>query len=47
MERPAAPHGAHRPGGKIIYRQTNAIDPIEVRKAIVNHIGRTYASRKE
>jgi peroxiredoxin len=33
------------PGGKIIYRQTNTIDPIEVRKAIVEFIGRTYANR--
>jgi hypothetical protein len=33
------------PGGKIIYRQTNSIEPIEVRKAIVEFIGRTYASR--
>jgi peroxiredoxin len=35
------------PGGKIIYRQTNAIEPIEVRKAIVEFIGRTYANRAE
>jgi peroxiredoxin len=33
------------PGGKIIYRQTNSIEPIEVRKAIVDFIGRTYANR--
>jgi len=33
------------PGGKIIYRQTNAIEPIEVRKAVVDFIGRTYANR--
>jgi peroxiredoxin len=33
------------PGGKIIYRQTDTIDPIEVRKAIVNFLGRTYANR--
>jgi peroxiredoxin len=33
------------PGGKIIYRHTNAIDPIEVRQAIVNYLGRTYANR--
>jgi peroxiredoxin len=33
------------PGGKIIYRQSNAIDPIEVKKAIVDFIGRTYANR--
>jgi peroxiredoxin len=33
------------PGGKIIYRKSDAFDPIEVRKAIVEHLGRTYASR--
>jgi len=33
------------PGGKIIYRHTNAIDPTEVRKAIVDFMGRTYANR--
>jgi len=33
------------PGGKIIYRQSNAIEPIEVKKAIVDFIGRTYANR--
>ncbi len=33
------------PGGKVIYRHTNAIDPIEVRKAIVDFMGRTYANR--
>ena len=35
------------PGGKIIYRQRNAIEPTEVKKAIVDFIGRTYASRPE
>jgi peroxiredoxin len=33
------------PGGKIIYRKSGAIEPIEVRKAIVDLIGRTYANR--
>jgi len=33
------------PGGKIIYRKSDAFDPIEVRKAIVEHLGRTYAGR--
>jgi thiol-disulfide isomerase/thioredoxin len=33
------------PGGKMIYRKSGAIDPIEVRKAIVESIGRTYANR--
>ena len=30
------------PGGKVVYRKTGPIDPIEVRKAIVGHLGRTY-----
>jgi peroxiredoxin len=33
------------PGGKIVYRHIGAIEPIEVRKAVVEHIGRTYANR--
>ncbi len=33
------------PGGKVIYRAVNAIDALEVRRAIVGHLGRTYASR--
>jgi hypothetical protein len=33
------------PGGKILYRQGGPIEPIEVRKAIVDVIGRTYANR--
>jgi thiol-disulfide isomerase/thioredoxin len=33
------------PGGKVIYRHTNAVDPIELRKAIVEFLGRTYANR--
>lgn len=32
------------PGGKVVYRHTGQIDPLEVKKAIVSHIGRTYAS---
>src|SRR5262245_53073547 len=35
------------PGGKVIYRQTNAIDPVEVKQAIVEFIGRTYANRPD
>jgi thiol-disulfide isomerase/thioredoxin len=31
------------PGGKIIWRHTGAIEPVETLKAIVDHIGRTYA----
>jgi peroxiredoxin len=33
------------PGGKVVYRKTNAIDPLEVKRAIVGYLGRTYASR--
>lgn len=33
------------PGGKVIYRKTGPIEPLEVRRAIVGAIGRTYASR--
>jgi peroxiredoxin len=32
------------PGGKVVYRHTGQIDPLELKKAIVSHIGRTYAS---
>jgi thiol-disulfide isomerase/thioredoxin len=30
------------PGGKIVYRKTGAIDPLEVKRAIVGYLGRTY-----
>ena len=33
------------PGGKVIYRKLGSIDPLEVKKKIVEHIGRTYASK--
>jgi len=33
------------PGGKVIYRKLGPIDPIEVKKKIVEQIGRTYASK--
>ena len=33
------------PGGKVIYRKHDAIEPMELKKAIVGHLGRTYASR--
>ncbi|MBC8117697.1 MAG: redoxin domain-containing protein, partial [Candidatus Saccharimonas sp.] len=33
------------PGGKVIYRQSNQIKPLEVRRAIVDVLGRTYANR--
>jgi thiol-disulfide isomerase/thioredoxin len=35
------------PGGKVIYRHAGPIDPLEVRRAIVDVLGRTYASRTE
>jgi thiol-disulfide isomerase/thioredoxin len=33
------------PGGKVIYRRHDSIDPQELKKIIVEHLGRTYASR--
>ncbi len=33
------------PGGKVVDRQVNEIDPLQLKKAIVNQLGRTYASR--
>ena len=30
------------PGGKVIYRSTGAFDPLELKRAIVGHLGRTY-----
>src|SRR4029077_10719187 len=30
------------PGGKVIYRKTGAIEPLEVKRAIVEFLGRTY-----
>ena len=30
------------PGGKVIYRHTGAVDPLELKKAIVGYLGRTY-----
>ena len=30
------------PGGKVVYRKVGAIDPLEVKRAIVGHLGRTY-----
>jgi hypothetical protein len=31
------------PGGTVIYRHTGRFDAVEVKKAIVSYIGRTYA----
>lgn len=33
------------PGGKILYRKHDSIHPLELKQAIVEHLGRTYASR--
>jgi peroxiredoxin len=33
------------PGGKVIYRHSGPIDPVEVKRAVVDYIGRTYAGR--
>jgi peroxiredoxin len=33
------------PGGKVLFRQNGSIEPLEVRRAIVDFLGRTYASR--
>ncbi len=30
------------PGGKVIYRKSGGIDPLEVKRAIVGYLGRTY-----
>jgi peroxiredoxin len=30
------------PGGKVIYRKTGAIEPLEVKRAVVGRLGRTY-----
>src|SRR5258706_15530469 len=35
------------PGGKVIYRQTGEFDAMELKKAIVNYLGRTYADRQD
>ena len=30
------------PGGKVIFRKSGAVDPLELKRAIVGHLGRTY-----
>jgi len=30
------------PGGKVLYRKSGPIDPLEVRRAVVTYLGRTY-----
>jgi hypothetical protein len=32
------------PGGKVVYRSDGPIKPLEVRRAIVDQLGRTYAA---
>ena len=34
------------PGGKVLYRKSGPLQSLAVRRAIVDHLGRTYASRK-
>ena len=34
------------PGGKVLYRKSGPLEPLEVKRAVVEHLGRTYASRK-
>jgi peroxiredoxin len=34
------------PGGKVVYRKTGVIDPLEVKRAVVGYLGRTYAAKK-
>ena len=34
------------PGGKVLYRNTGGIDPLEVKRVIVDYLGRTYATKK-
>lgn len=34
------------PGGEVVYRHNGPIDPLELKKAIVGYLGRTYAGRK-
>ncbi|MCC6144240.1 MAG: redoxin, partial [Candidatus Hydrogenedentes bacterium] len=31
-----------KPGGEVLYRHMGAIDPLEVKRAIVGYLGRTY-----
>jgi len=34
------------PGGKIVFRQPDQIEPLNLKRIIVEHLGRTYASRQ-
>jgi peroxiredoxin len=33
------------PGGKVVYRATGETDPLEIKRAVVEQLGRTYASK--
>jgi peroxiredoxin len=33
------------PGGKVLYRKSGPLEPLAVRRAVVDYLGRTYASR--
>ena len=33
------------PGGKVVYRKSGEIEPLEVRRKVVDFLGRTYANR--
>ena len=35
------------PGGKVLFRKTGAFEPLELKRAIADAIGRTYASRTD
>ncbi len=35
------------PDGKVVHRIHDAFDPLELRRVIVEHLGRTYASKKD
>jgi hypothetical protein len=34
------------PGGKIVFCQSDQIDPLQLKRIIVQHLGHTYASKK-
>ncbi len=34
------------PGGKVLYRKSGPLEPLAVKRAVVDFLGRTYASRK-
>ena len=39
--------GIQPPGGKVVYRSSGDIKPLDVRRAIVEQLGRTYANRPQ